>query len=43
MERRNLDNCPLMNYKSHKGGKMDLSAKRVFDYYYYLQALHLCA
>ncbi len=38
-----LDNFSLINYKTQKGGKMDLSFKRPSDYYYYLQAIHLCA
>ncbi len=37
-----LDKFYLINYKNNKGGKMDLSPKRVFGYYY-LQAIHPCA
>jgi hypothetical protein len=37
-----LDNYSLINYKITKAKKMDVGAKRMFDYYY-LQAIHLCA
>ena len=37
-----LDNFSLINYKNTEGEKMDLSAKKIFGYYY-LQAIHPCA